>query len=116
MFQEKVGQNQISEIASIETLDSKPSYDIEFQEMNASTYHICITGSQWKENNVHEVFCLGSSETQEDTPVDIHEGTFVDIFAIDDMAASIKVFQEHTILFPDENDKPNEHIVLFHSE
>jgi hypothetical protein len=116
LFQEKVGQNQISEIASIETLDSKPSYDIEFQEMNASTYHICITESQWQENNVHEVVCLGSPENQDDTPVDIHEGSFVDIFAIDDVAASIKDFQEHTIIFPDVNDKPDEHIVFFHSE
>ena len=56
---------------------------------------------------MHESICLDSLGNQDDTPVDIHEGSFVDIFAIDDVAASIKDFKEHTILFPDANDKPD---------
>jgi len=111
-----VGQNRIYEIASIEMLDCKPSYDIRFQEMNASTYRICITESQWKDNNVHESLCLGSPGNQEDIPVDIHEKSFVEIFAIDDVVSSIEYFQEHMILFPHTNDKPDEDIVFFHYE
>jgi hypothetical protein len=65
---------------------------------------------------VHESICLDSPGNQDDTPVDIHEGSFVDIFAIDDVAASIKDFKEHTILFPDANDKTDEHIVFFYYE
>lgn len=84
--------------------------------MNASTYNICITESQWQENIVHESLCLGSPKNQEDIPVDIHEKSFVEIFAIDDVVSSIKYFQKHIILFPHANDKLDENIVFFHYE
>ena len=84
----------LSEVLCTRNSNSKPSHDIEFQDINELVFGSCITELQLHEDNDKEVVFY-SLEIKDELPFDHDEGSFSDIHHTHKFSFSFGYIQEH---------------------